>query len=174
MERGLSCYIDSSTADHIDKVATWLREAPNTGLALCGSVGNGKTTILKAVQKMVYYLDSDVLREHEKHCITVVDAKDITEQALKDRMAFRRRYYDIPMLGIDDLGMEPLEVQQYGNISTPIVDILTHRYNEQLMTIVTSNIPPVDMAERYGERVADRMREMMTFIPFTQHSYRGI
>ena len=39
---------------------------------------------------------------------------------------------DIDVLGLDDLGTEPSEVLDYGNVYTPVIDLLTKRYEEQL------------------------------------------
>ena len=44
------------------------------------------------------------------------------------------------MLGIDDLGTEPSEVLDYGNVYTPVINLLTKRYEEQLLTVITTNL----------------------------------
>ena len=49
---------------------------------------------------------------------------------------------DVDVLGIDDLGTEPSEVSDYGNVYTPVIDLLTKRYEEQLFTIITTNLTP--------------------------------
>ena len=46
------------------------------------------------------------------------------------------------MLAIDDLGTEPVEVMDYGNIITPVINLLTKRYEAHLFTIVTTNLDP--------------------------------
>ena len=81
---------------------------------------------------------------------------------------------NLDLLAIDDLGTEPREVMDYGNIINPTVDILTRRYENQLFTIISTNLTPPDFSQVYGERIADRMREMMEKIPFNNSSYRSI
>ena len=49
---------------------------------------------------------------------------------------------DIDVLGLDDLGTEQSEVLDYGNVYTPVIDLLTKRYEEQLFTIITTNLTP--------------------------------
>ena len=49
---------------------------------------------------------------------------------------------NIDVLGFDDLGTEPSEVSDYGNVYTPVIDLLTKRYEEQLFTIITTNLTP--------------------------------
>lgn len=76
------------------------------------------------------------------------------------------------MLGIDDLGTEPIEVLDYGNPLFPVIDLLTKRYEAQLFTFVTSNLRPEEIRERYGVRIADRLNEMMFKIGFDNPSFR--
>ena len=49
---------------------------------------------------------------------------------------------DIDVLGLDDLGTEPSEVLDYDNVYTPVIDLLTKRYEEQFFTIITTNLTP--------------------------------
>lgn len=49
------------------------------------------------------------------------------------------------LLGIDDLGTEPAEVQDCGNIMYPIKELLTMRYDAQLFTVFTTNLEPKDI-----------------------------
>lgn len=76
------------------------------------------------------------------------------------------------MLGIDDLGTEPSEVLDYGNIYTPVIDLLTKRYEEQLFTIITINLTPQQIRGHYGDRIADRLNEMVKKIVFNNCTYR--
>lgn len=76
------------------------------------------------------------------------------------------------MLGIDDLGTEPSEVLDYGNIYTPVIDLLTKRYEEQLFTIITTNLTPQQIRRHYGDRIADRLNEMVKKIVFNNCTYR--
>ena len=72
------------------------------------------------------------------------------------------------MLGFDDLGTEPSEVMNYGNVYTPVIDLLTKRYEEQLFTIITTNLTP----QQNGDRIADRLNEMVKKIVFNNDTYR--
>ena len=76
------------------------------------------------------------------------------------------------MLAIDDLGTEPVEVLDYGNVLYPIVDLLTRRYDRQLFTVITTNLTSEEIRAKYGERIADRLNEMMTKIVFRDSSFR--
>ena len=76
------------------------------------------------------------------------------------------------LLGIDDLGTEPAEVQDYGKIMYPIKELLTMRYDAQLFTVFTTNLEPKDIRQRYDNRIADRLNEMMVKIVYNNKTYR--
>jgi DNA replication protein DnaC len=42
----------------------------------------------------------------------------------------------------------------------------------QLFTIITTNLTPAEIREKYGDRIADRMNEMMVKIIFNNPTYR--
>ena len=76
------------------------------------------------------------------------------------------------MLAIDDLGTEPAEVLDYGNVLNPAIDLLSARYTDQLFTVVTTNLTPKQIREHYGDRIADRFNEMFERIVFYNSTYR--
>ena len=77
-----------------------------------------------------------------------------------------------PLLIVDDLGVEPHEIMDYGNVFTPLVDLITLRYDEQLYTIFTTNLTPAQLEEKYGKRIVDRLNEMVETIVFENGTYR--
>ena len=101
----------------------------------------------------------------------IIDAKSMAAICKSNYEDWKRLMHQ-DLLAIDDLGTEPREVMNYGNIINPTVDILTRRYENQLFTIISTNLTPPQISQVYGERIADRMREMMEVIPFTNSSYR--
>ena len=78
------------------------------------------------------------------------------------------------MLGIDDLGTEPMEGLAYGNVYAPVIDLLTKRYDEQLFTFITTNLTPPKIREHYKDRIPDRLNEMVEKIIYSNDSYRTI
>lgn len=103
--------------------------------------------------------------------LTIVDALQIAQLCKTNHTKYLELVQD-DMLAIDDLGTEPVEVMDYGNIITPIIDLLTKRYEAQLFTIVTTNLDPKDIRKRYGDRIADRLNEMMEKIVYRNPTYR--
>ena len=158
------------TMEYINQASSWLLSTDKFGLLICGSPGNGKTTLMKAIIDAVNF--ADVHDENGKVCrVYIKDAKEITRLCKTDYNEYKRcMMYD--MLAIDDLGCEPTEVVDYGNIINPVIDLLSYRYNEQLFTIVTTNLQPQQIREKYGDRLADRFNEMMDRIIFRNSTYR--
>lgn len=76
------------------------------------------------------------------------------------------------LLAIEDLGNEPAERNDYGNITNPIVDLLEYRYDNQLYTVITTNLTPQQITGKYGVRIADRFREMLDVVVFKGSSFR--
>ena len=149
---------------YICEVARWMQESKTFGLLMCGVPGNGKTTIMKAMQSLLNYIGSD-------NALKIMSAKDIV-RLNKCNYEQYERVCRAPFLGIDDLGTEPAEVMDYGNVLNPVVDLLLYRYQEQLVTVVTTNLKPNELRDKYQDRIADRFNEMMSKIIFKDRTYR--
>lgn len=140
------------------------------GALLCGTFGNGKTTMLYALQQATNAL-IDCGYCTKDMGIQIIDANDLLQIAT-DYKAFKLKR-DYPVLGIEDLGKEPVEVLQYGNHLSPIIDLLEYRYAHLLPTFITSNLAAEDFKTRYDERIASRLRETMEIISFPDLGYRN-
>lgn len=156
----------------LHQMANWLTSGSSKfGLLLCGECGNGKSTLLKAFQQILNYLSIPNPNGSGNYGIHITDAKFIAFLARTDYPAFIKLSQK-DMLGIDDLGTEPQEVMDFGNVVTPVIDLLTKRYDEQLFTIITTNLTPKQIRKSYGDRIADRLNEMVEKIVFNNGTYR--
>lgn len=164
--RGRHCIIDLPTQTNIHRLAEWLTDKsdPRFGVMFCGGLGNGKTTMLYALADAVQFMSEDEGVEQQRLMHTLY---------IKDAIKVNMSDADTVMLGIDDLGTEPVEIQNYGNVTTPIVDMLSRRYQMRRFTAITTNLAPSDFRGRYGGRVADRFNEMFFTIGFTNDTYRS-
>lgn len=63
----------------------------------------------------------------------------------------------VPMMVIDDLGVEYLDKNGYFNHR--LDELIDDRYSNYRKTIITTNLNSEDFQTRYGARVADRIRE---------------
>lgn len=177
--------LDTNTENNLIKLAEYLTApVPKFGIMCCGTCGNGKTTLLYAFQRVVNYLrdnnhfsflDNDDTRFVAG--IQIYHAKEIAMIA-KDYKAFTALQCR-PMLAVDDLGTEPAEVLDYGNILSPLVDLIERRYERQLFTFITTNLVAnsdddkvMTIRRKYGDRIADRFNEMLHVIVFKDITYR--
>jgi DNA replication protein DnaC len=75
------------------------------------------------------------------------------------------------LLVLDDLGQEFSDAK--GSFAATLDGIINARYGAMLKTVITTNLTADDFKARYGERVADRIRECGRFIPVTGESMRS-
>lgn len=171
---------DEPTQKNIKRVSMALTESkPKFGLLLCGVPGNGKTTMVYALQNTINYLsdnhvfDSMYQYEDERNAVglPIIDARKVVESSKNYQgfVALKRK----PFLAVEDIGREPTEVLEYGNVLNPVIDLLEYRYANQLFTVVSTNLTPKQVREKYGNRIADRFNEMMSVVIFGNNSYRG-
>ena len=172
--RHRSFYENDDAKAQLRQMARWLTSGSSKfGMLMCGECGNGKSTLLKAFQQLLNILAIPIPDGHGNYGIQITDAKYVAHLARTDNSAFLQLSQK-DMLGIYDPGTESQEVMDFGNVVTPVIDLLTKRHDEQLFTIITTNLTPKQIREHYGDRIAERLNEMVEKIVFTNNSYRSI
>jgi DNA replication protein DnaC len=172
--RHRSFYENDDAKAQLRQMARWLTSGSSKfGMLMCGEYGNGKSILLKAFQQLLNILAIPIPDGHGNYGIQITDAKYVAHLARTDNSAFLQLSQK-DMLGIDDPGTESQEVMDFGNVVTPVIDLLTKRHDEQLFTIITTNLTPKQIREHYGDRIAERLNEMVEKIVFTNNSYRSI
>ena len=157
------------TAEIISKVADILTsESHKFGIMFSGQCGNGKTTMVKAISGAVRYFALLDKLGNFSLSLHIVGAKTIATENPEAKTYHQR----LRLLAIEDMGNEPAEYAQYGNISSPLADVIEYRYDNQLFTVITTNLTPPQITEKYGVRIADRFREMLDVIVFEGGSFR--
>lgn len=170
--RGRAFTMNEPLIEQTEAIARWLTDdSPQFGLLLCGTCGNGKSTFVKAFQRILNALALKSEATGRIWGMRILDARSIAQMCKSDYTRWEWLCTE-PMLAIDDLGIEPLEVLDYGNVMYPIVDLLTRRYDRRLFTIVTTNLTPTEIRDKYGDRIADRLNEMMLKVKFENETYR--
>lgn len=147
------------------------------GLWLCGLGGTGKTTIVKAIQKLILSLDiQDPIKSNPSHQVSaglvVISATQLCNVYVNDPKKFQR-YQREALLAIDDLGAEPEKIMNYGQQCNPFAELLAFRYENRQISIVTTNLPSDVIRNRYGDRAADRVKHMMEVVTMPDTNYRN-
>lgn len=147
----------------IEKAAHWLVAPERVSLKILGQPGTGKTTLLYAIREFIYRYNQT--QPFGRPGVSIHPALMIADAFLRNDENFNlRRASAIPVLAIDDVGVEPTSVKYFGSDLRPISDIILQRSNENKPTIIVSNFGERDFLEKYGERVADRLKDMTTII----------
>lgn len=161
---------ESATMTHITSVVEWLANVESRPWCrLSGFIGNGKSTMLQAVKSWFE-------KTHIRQLFTLHTASEVVRYAAAENNLGNQNFdllCRIPLLMIDDLGTEPNEVVVYGNKMQPMRDLLYARYDKRLITLFTTNMTDAEFSGYYGERIADRCRELQTKIVFAEKSYRS-
>ena len=135
---------DGGAGGFIAQMANWLSVDcvdRHRWVMMIGGVGNGKTSMLKAMHYLIYWLRDrgGRYREAVRHSYCYMTAQELCELYRNDRAEFndvknRRLFF------LDDIGTEPQMQMDYGNEQHPVKDFL-YRYNRQLPLIMTTNLP---------------------------------
>ena len=140
------------------------------GLLIFGNIGTGKTTMMQLFsvntrQSYAIYscrriadLYTDQGNEIIQRASSIIPSVYATQYFGQQSLA----------LCLDDLGTEST-ASHFRNQKNVIAEILQNRYEAQhlrCMTHVTTNLTAEEIRKLYGERVYDRMREMLNIIAY--------
>lgn len=177
--------LDTPTAAALEKLARYIVDPGSRfGVLMRGPVGNGKTTLMRALQRAIAYLDANRhftglytgTDPYQRVALDVYKSREICEASRRPK-----EFDDLirtPLLGIDDLGAEPADIFDYNNLRTPMTDLFDYRYDRRLFTVVTTNLAGraagdrLSIRAKYGTRIADRFNEMFCVITLANQSYR--
>lgn len=182
--RGWQMIQDAELKNYLWQMARWATDpCGKCGLMLTGLYGNGKSTLMFALCSLVSYLYASERLDQEMK-FRLMEATEIAEMGSDEsRVKEFKALINEPLLAIDELGQEAKNIIKYGKVYTPIADLLKERYKRQKVTVVCTNLVEQkhrggqdekhQIKDHYGERVVDRLREMMKIIVFTNESYRN-
>lgn len=144
-------------------VAKWAAEGKTSGIIFNGGIGNGKTTMARAL--------CDVIRFRKGILPRKVTALDYQRAVARDEEIVQEWKRERALM-IDDIGTEAVSVNAYGTKYSPIAELFYVRYNNRLATICTTNLTRDQFNATYGERVADRVKQIFDWVSFRGGSYR--
>lgn len=173
----------------IDFIEQYISRSIASGIILSGGVGSGKTTFAAAIANAIideYAIDEERAaqagrnREADSDCFTPVRFTSVADLFAGIRASYTSnshtdnarvivdRLKNTPLLILDDLAAE--RANEWNN--TQLFEIIDHRYNQELPIIITTNALPIELKEKEGERIFDRLREMCIAVPMKAKSQR--
>ncbi len=132
------------------RFATAFADDPQGWLVLCGPGGSGKTHLACAVANRrlaagepVFYIGAADLLDHLR--LAFSPASDTTHDELFDQVK------NVPLLVLDDLTLGSATAWAKDKLE----QLLNHRFNARLATVITTDTPPERMDERLRGHLAD-------------------
>ena len=129
-----------------DEIIDWMVDTKGRGLMLMGECGLGKSTILNFVIPAIF-------RTRVNKILRSVPAKEL---GAVDRNK-------APFIIIDDLGTESIK-NDYGTKIDAVADAISYAEDSSKTLLITTNLTPQALKERYDERTLDRLRKCKVVI----------
>jgi DNA replication protein DnaC len=127
--------------DSYDEIIDWLSDTKGRGLMLMGDCGLGKSTILN-------YVIPAIFRTKTNKLLTSTPAKELGEIE-RSSASF---------IIIDDLGTESIK-NDYGTKIDAVADAISYAEDNSKTLLITTNLKPNRLKERYDDRTVDRLRK---------------
>lgn len=129
-----------------DEIIDWMVDTKGKGLIIMGECGLGKSTILN-------YVIPSIFRTKTNKVLRSIPAKELG--TVERNIA--------PFIIIDDLGTESIK-NDYGTKIDAVSDAISYAEDSSKTLIITTNLSPNSLKERYDERTLDRLRKCKVVI----------
>lgn len=139
-----------------EEVVKWLVDNEGKGLLLMGKPGLGKSVIATGVIPAIFH---NRLRK-------VLKPTPAEEIPLKIETIIKQPFYCI-----DDIGIES-KVNDFGEKYEGFNRIVNESETRFKLLIVTTNLNPNQLLDRYGERTVDRLRRLCKLVKLEGESKR--
>lgn len=145
-------YPKNGDKDALLKTIQWASSGGNYSIIFSGRVGTGKTSLgWCAAQYRIFHNLTDFLFVHYLDLIEMLHTfKDDTAEKTM------RRAKEVPLLMLDEIGVG----KDTDWRDEQILSIIGHRHDEEMPTIITTNVEWGNISEKFGPRVFWRLDEM--------------
>lgn len=149
----------------------------DAGIYIAGNTGTGKSWALEimTIYTLIDQVQIKLGEEQRPLCWPNVRADSICDVFRKEGSF--EKYKKMNLIGIQDLGSEPIETLYMGNRVNVLKQILEHRGDAQsTVTLITSNLPINHsiLESRYEDRVASRLQQMCNYYEIQGRDRRKI
>lgn len=142
-----------------DYICQYLEDTKGKGLALLGGYGRGKSIMLTKILPLLIKAERNLI----VNTILPSDWEDLKTPIMRF----------IHLVSIDDLGAEEEQYKEYGKVRHPIQDFFSLAEDSGKFLLISSNLTVQEISERYGVRVADRLKSLVNVIYMAGESLRG-
>lgn len=121
-------------------------------LFLVGTTGAGKTHLTTAIARTVLDLGFDVIYETSQNIMAAFE-QDRFHSGYAQTESKSEKYMECTLLILDDLGTE------FTNAFTVscLYNLLNERQNKGLSTVISTNVPPAQLRDKYEDRIYSRL-----------------
>ena len=141
--------------DKCEKFADSVPAPKQRTLTITGRSGLGKTWLLGCIRNRVTRNGIDSVYVTAYRALEILRDSYFNRDEGSDEA---RRLFTVPLLMIDDLGMEPM----MQNITIEqMYNLLNERMVNGLCTVISTNLTVGDIRERYNERIASRLQDKL-------------
>lgn len=139
-----------------DELVEWVSDTAHRGLFLMGPCGRGKTVFAKYVLPVLMKWRFNLL-------LSTYDATYLMTHA--DEVIAR------PLVMIDDIGTEAITIV-YGQRRVAFAELVDRAEKEGKLLVITTNLTPTELTQKYGERTLSRLAVLTRCITFKGEDMR--
>lgn len=139
-----------------EEVVKWLENSEGRGLLLFGDCGRGKSLLAR-------YVLPAILLKYARKVVTVYDVQEMNtklDEVLKKHI-----------ISLDDIGTEEV-INNFGNKRLAFAEIMDAAEKYGKLVIISTNLTGQELANRYKDRILDRIVATTKRIEFKGESLR--
>ncbi len=158
--------------DNREKCSYFARHFPSKykNLLFTGDPGLGKTHLSASIARVVSEAGHSVVYDTAAHVFERFEARKFSRDETDDAEEDVRRVLCCDLLILDDLGTE----MTTSFVQSALYEIINTRLMKQRSTVISTNLNPLQLGERYGGAVLSRIRGEYEILPFFGEDIRTL
>ena len=158
--------------DNLEKCSYFARHFPSRykNLLFTGNPGLGKTHLSASIARVVSEAGHSVVYDTSAHIFSRFEAAKFSHDETDDAEEDVTRVLRCDLLIVDDLGTE----MTTSFVQSALYEIVNTRLMKQRCTVISTNLNPAQLGERYGEPLLSRIRGEYEILPFFGEDIRKL